>query len=141
VIDPSQPFGDMTLPNYKNEFLILAHDLGMRLLPAFEKSKTDIPYPRVNLKYGIPKDSFSHTCTSGAGTLLLEFGVLGHLVDDPIYEKVARKAITSIFEKRDNLTGLIGNEINIHTGVWQGHMSGLGAGIDSYYEYLLKVNN
>lgn len=137
--DPKQPFGDMTLPNYNDEFLILAHDLGVRLLTAFDNSNTDIPYPRVNLKSGIPKDSFSHTCTSGAGTLLLEFGVLGQLLDDPIYERVARKAMTSIFEKRDNLTGLIGNEINIHTGDWQGQMSGLGAGIDSYYEYLLKV--
>ena len=32
-----------------------------------------------------------------------------------------------------------GNVINIQTGKWEGHMSGLGAGIDSYYEYLFKV--
>ena len=29
--------------------------------------------------------------------------------------------------------------INIQTGQWTGRMSGLGAGIDSFYEYLLKV--
>ena len=29
--------------------------------------------------------------------------------------------------------------INIQTGQWVGRMGGLGAGIDSYYEYLLKV--
>ena len=33
----------------------------------------------------------------------------------------------------------VGNVINIHTGEWTGRMSGLGAGIDSFYEYLLKV--
>ena len=28
--------------------------------------------------------------------------------------------------------------INIHSGQWTGRMSGIGAGIDSFYEYLLK---
>ena len=32
-----------------------------------------------------------------------------------------------------------GNVINIQTGEWIGRMSGLGAGLDSFYEYLLKV--
>ena len=33
-----------------------------------------------------------------------------------------------------------GNVIDIHTGEWIGRMSGLGAGIDSFYEYMLKVS-
>ena len=33
-----------------------------------------------------------------------------------------------------------GNVINIQTGEWKGMMSGIGAGIDSLYEYMLKVN-
>ena len=70
--------------------------------------------------------------------MILELGVLGHLVNDTIYESVARKAMRAIFDRRDNTTGLIGNELNIHTGEWQNKMSGLGAGIDSYYEYLMK---
>ena len=32
-----------------------------------------------------------------------------------------------------------GNVIDIQTGDWIGKMSGLGAGLDSFYEYLLKV--
>lgn len=28
--------------------------------------------------------------------------------------------------------------INIQTGQWEGLLSGLGAGLDSFYEYLLK---
>lgn len=130
----------MSIPGYNNELLNLAHDLGVRLLTAFDKNdNTGLPYPRVNLKHGVPQNSYPHTCTSGAGTLILEFGVLGRLLNDPTYEKVARKAMRSIFAKRDNSTGLIGNELNIYTAEWQGQMSGLGAGIDSYYEYLLKV--
>jgi len=35
----------------------------------------------------------------------------------------------------------VGNVINVETGDWTGKMSGLGAGLDSFYEYLLKVGN
>ncbi len=142
--DKEQPFGDMTVPNYDNELLYLAHDLGTRLLFAFDfNKKSEIPHPRVNLKNGLPSNFFSNnTCTSGAGTLLLEFGVLGDLMQDPLYEKLARKAVYTIFEMRNNQTGLLGNELDLNgEPEWSGFMSGLGAGIDSYYEYLLKVFN
>ena len=33
----------------------------------------------------------------------------------------------------------LGNVVNIHSGDWVGPMSGIGAGVDSFYEYLLKV--
>ena len=33
----------------------------------------------------------------------------------------------------------VGNVMNIQTGQWVGVQSGLGAGQDSFYEYLLKV--
>ncbi|CAG8818617.1 12763_t:CDS:2, partial [Racocetra fulgida] len=51
------------------------------------------------------------TCTAGAGTLILEFGVLN----------------------------LVGNVINIQTGQWIHTAASTGAGIDSFYEYLLKA--
>jgi ER degradation enhancer, mannosidase alpha-like 1 len=92
------------------------------------------------LRHGIPDNSFNYTCTSGVGTLLLEFGMLSALLNDSIYERVARKAIDSLFNKRSNTTGLFGNEINTRTGEWLGIMSGLGAGLDSFFEYLLKVS-
>ena len=34
----------------------------------------------------------------------------------------------------------VGNVINVETAQWAGKMSGLGAGLDSFYEYLLKVS-
>ena len=46
----------------------------------------------------------------------------------------------SLYEKRDNLTGLFANEIHVRTGEWLSLQCGLGAGLDSYYEYLLKVD-
>lgn len=37
------------------------------------------------------------------------------------------------------LVDFVGNVINIQTGMWTGKLSGLGAGMDSFYEYLLKA--
>jgi ER degradation enhancer, mannosidase alpha-like 1 len=140
AINKEQPFNILKIQNYDNQFLNLAQDLGDRLLVAFNKLDTKLPYPRVNLRNGLPNNSFSYTCTSGAGSLLLEFGMLSELLNDPVYERAARDAVEFIYSKKDNMTGLVGNQIDIHTGQWLSEMSGLGAGMDSFYEYLLKVS-
>jgi len=139
IKDPLQPFGDMSIEGYNDELLSMAHDLGARLLPAFEDTATGLPHPRVHLQTGVPKDSVNETCTAGAGTLLLEFGLLSRLLHDPVYDGVARRAVERLWSFRSNVTGLFGNAINIQTGKWIGFMSGLGAGLDSFYEYLLKA--
>ena len=41
----------MTIKDYDNELLHMAHDLAVRLLPAFENTKTGIPYPRVGGRF------------------------------------------------------------------------------------------
>uniref|UniRef100_A0AAY4AXY7 alpha-1,2-Mannosidase n=1 Tax=Denticeps clupeoides TaxID=299321 RepID=A0AAY4AXY7_9TELE len=138
LTDPHHPFGDVAMEDYDNELLHLAHDLAVRLLPAFENTNTGIPYPRVNLKSGVPPDSINETCTAGAGSLLVEFGVLSRLIGDSTFEWVARRAVRALWSLRSNETGLLGNVVNIQTGQWVGKQSGLGAGMDSFYEYLLK---
>ncbi|XP_024126734.1 ER degradation-enhancing alpha-mannosidase-like protein 1 isoform X2 [Oryzias melastigma] len=138
LTDPKQPFGPVSFEGYDNELLHLAHDLAVRLLPAFEHTDTGIPYPRVNLKTGVPPDSINETCTAGAGSLLVEFGILSRLIGDSTFEWVARRAVRALWSLRSNETGLLGNVINIQTGQWVGKQSGLGAGMDSFYEYLLK---
>ena len=80
------------------------------------------------------------------------------LLGDPVYESLARRAVESLWKIRGNSTGLLGDQLNIHTGKWVSNvskiiafcyhffyllkitfqMSGLGAGMDSFYEYLLK---
>ncbi|RIB14018.1 Glycoside Hydrolase Family 47 protein [Gigaspora rosea] len=126
------------IDGYNNELLELAYDLGQRLLPAFQNSKTGIPYPRVNLRYGVPKSETRETCTAGAGTLILEFGVLSRLMNDTKFENVARRALFSIWNRRTDLD-LVGNVIDIQTGQWIHTAASTGAGIDSFYEYLLKA--
>ncbi|XP_066997230.2 ER degradation-enhancing alpha-mannosidase-like protein 1 [Anabrus simplex] len=138
MIDPEQPFGQLRPSWYEDELLHLAHDLASRLLPAFEGSSTELPYPRVNLQNGLPLDPISETCTAGAGSFVLEFGLLSRLLDDPVYEGYARRANKMLWNLRSKNTGLLGNAIDSQSGEWLGRLSGLGAGLDSFYEYLLK---
>jgi len=138
MIDPVQPFGQLKPIDYDNELLELAHDLASRLLPAFDRTPHGLPYPRVNLRTGMVDGSRNDTSTAGAGSLSLEFGILSRLIGDPTYERVARRAVTSLWSKRNNVTGLLGSVIDVNSGEWLGQLSGLGAGIDSFFEYLLK---
>ncbi|CAA93106.2 alpha-1,2-Mannosidase [Caenorhabditis elegans] len=136
--DKTNRFGPFYMSDYGGELLTLAHDLAGRLLPAFDGTATGIPYTRINLQKGILPGTTNSTCTSGAGSLLLEFGVLSKLLGDDTYERLARRVNEKLWNLRNEVTGLHGNLIDIQTGEWLGHLAGLGAGIDSFYEYMLK---
>ncbi|KAJ3300582.1 alpha mannosidase-like protein [Borealophlyctis nickersoniae] len=122
---------------YKGELLDLARDLADRLMPAFE-TPTGIPFPRVNLRSGVLPYETNNTCAAGAGTLLLEFGVLSRLTGAPKYEQAAKKALLAVWARRSGLD-LVGNGLDVQTGEWSFPMAGIGAGIDSLYEYLFKA--
>ncbi|XP_055680886.1 ER degradation-enhancing alpha-mannosidase-like protein 2 [Lutzomyia longipalpis] len=116
--------------------LRLAEDVAKRLLPAFD-TKTGMPYGTVNLKHGIPPGETSVTCTAGVGTFIVEFGALSRLTGDPIYEEVALNALYALQSHKSPI-GLFGNHIDVQTGRWTAQDAGIGAGVDSYYEYLVK---
>ncbi|PLW45188.1 hypothetical protein PCANC_11314 [Puccinia coronata f. sp. avenae] len=134
--DPGHLWGH-PIQGYDNQLLFLAKDLADRILPAFHASATGIPYARVNLRYGVVDGEGTETCTAGAGSLLLEFATLSRLVGDPIYENVAKKAFYALWDRRSSIN-LLGNTIDIQTGLWSYGVSSIGAGIDSFYEYILK---
>jgi hypothetical protein len=92
-------------------------------------------FPRVQGQ--IPGDVRS-TCTACAGTLLLEFGVLSRLTGNATYEALARHAVEAIYGMR-SARGLVGNTLDCDSGEWVRTDAGVGAGVDSFYEYLLKV--
>ncbi|DAA79847.1 TPA_exp: alpha-1,2-Mannosidase [Trichophyton benhamiae CBS 112371] len=146
---------------YDGQLLRLARDLGTRLLPAFY-TPTGIPYPRVNLRNGVPfhpnsplnsriwtgydnnedydEDGpveITENCSAGAGSLVLEFAVLSRLTGDGRYEEFAKRAFWSVWDRRSEL-GLIGAGINAETGEWTQTYTGIGAGMDSFFEYALK---
>ncbi|XP_074078323.1 ER degradation-enhancing alpha-mannosidase-like protein 3 isoform X2 [Macrotis lagotis] len=128
---------------YNDELLQMAKQLGYKLLPAFNTT-SGLPYPRINLKFGMRKPEArtgteTDTCTACAGTLILEFAALSRFTGTSIFEEYARKALDFLWEKRQRSSNLVGVTINIHTGDWVRKDSGVGAGIDSYYEYLLKA--
>ncbi|KAK5095800.1 hypothetical protein LTS08_007935 [Lithohypha guttulata] len=143
---------------YDGQLLRLAYDLGNRLVPAFWTS-TGIPYPRVNLRHGIPfharsagnfapegecetekkkeTGEITENCSAGAGSLVLEFTVLSRLTNDAKFEELAKRAFWSIWNRRSPID-LIGAGIDAETGVWQHSWTGIGAGIDSFFEYAFK---
>lgn len=125
---------------YRGELLEMAKDLGYRLLPAFNTS-TGIPHARVNLKHGMKVDELRtsrETCTACAGTILLEFAALSRLSGEPIFEVKAHAAMDALWKMRNRGSDLMGTVLNVHSGDWIRRDSGVGAGIDSYYEYCLK---
>ncbi|KAI4488478.1 hypothetical protein M0802_011584 [Mischocyttarus mexicanus] len=104
------------MPWYRGQLLGLAKDLGYRFLPAFNTS-TGIPYGRINLKYGmkgVPTEVSRETCTACA-------------------------AMDVLWKMRHRGTDLMGSVLNVNSGDWVRRDSGVGAGIDSYYEYCLKA--
>lgn len=140
---------------YDGQLLRLARDLATRLLPAFATT-TGLPYPRVNLKHGIPfyRDSqdgvcrldgtssdpreITETCAAGAGSLVLEFTTLSRLTGDERFEILAKKAFWAVWERRSGI-GLIGNGIDAENGQWtMPPLAGIGAGVDSFFEYAVK---
>jgi len=110
------PFREFWIPGYQNELLNLAYDLGKRILPAFENTRTGLPFPRVNLRYGITNGIINQTCTAGAGTLLLEFATLSRLTGDTRFERVAKRALHALWSYRSQLD-LLGNVIDIQVSL------------------------
>lgn len=135
----SLPRLGQTKPGYDGELLHLAYDLGQRLLPAFGTA-TGIPHPRVNLRDGIVPigDSYiTETCSSGAGSLLLEFAMLSRLTGDKRFEDAARKAFFEVWTRRSDLD-LVAMSLDSQMGYWKSPITGNGASIDSLYEYAVK---
>jgi len=124
---------------YSGQLLNMALDIGTRLLPAFN-STTGLPYPRVNLKTGLKGvNSIQLTCTACAGSMILEFAALSRLSGEKIFEEKASRAMDYLWAARHRQSNLVGNVLNVNTGDWVRRESGVGAGIDSYYEYVAKA--
>jgi hypothetical protein len=141
---------------YDGQLLRLALDLAQRLLPAFY-TPTGLPYPRVNLRHGIPfylksplhkaeyslpeqtEEEITETCSAGAGSLVLEFTVLSRLTDDTRFEQLAKRAFWAVWSRRSAIN-LIGAGVDAESGHWIGPYAGIGAGTDSFFEYALKTH-
>lgn len=54
-------------------------------------------------------------------------------------QEKAQKAMDVLWRMRHRGTDLMGSVLNVNSGDWIRRDSGVGAGIDSYYEYCLKA--
>ncbi|XP_019743318.1 ER degradation-enhancing alpha-mannosidase-like protein 2 isoform X1 [Hippocampus comes] len=117
--------------------LRMAEDAARKLLlPAFE-TPTGMPYGTVNLLRGVSATETSVTCTAGVGTFILEFATLSRLTGNATYEDTARRALRALWKTRSDI-GLVGNHIDVVSKKWVAQDAGIGAGVDSYFEYLVK---
>ncbi|XP_014661702.1 PREDICTED: ER degradation-enhancing alpha-mannosidase-like protein 2 [Priapulus caudatus] len=116
--------------------LRLAENVANRLLPAFD-TYTGMPYGTVNLRHGVPSGETTVTCTAGVGTFIVEFGSLSQLTGDQRFQYVALQALKALWKYRSNVS-LVGNHIDVQSGEWTASEAGIGAGVDSYFEYLVK---
>ncbi|DBB03198.1 TPA: hypothetical protein ACH3X1_000010 [Trebouxia sp. C0004] len=112
------------VPGYNGCLLRLAVDLANRLLPAFDTA-SGIPLSWVHLQKGVLPGETRFTCTACAATLLLEFGTLSRLTGNQTHEEPSDR--------------VVGNTLHTDNQEWLRKDSGIGAGIDSFYEYLLKA--
>src|SRR5437762_1636963 len=83
--------------------LNLAEDLGKRLLPVFD-SPTGLPYRYINLKTGKVRGNVTNPAE--AGTLSIEFGMLGKLTHKQIFYEKAKRALVQIYDRRSSI-GLV----------------------------------
>lgn len=117
--------------------LAQARDFTDRLMPAFEKSPTGMPYRYVNLHTGAVSGTVN--VLAEIGTCITEFGYLSDVTHDPRYVNAAKKALKAVYDRR-SVSDLVGTSINIETGQWTGTtvVSTVNPPVDSFFEYLFE---
>lgn len=127
-----------------NIFLKKAIDLADRLIPAFNKSVTGIPYSSINLHSGRAKKNhvdMGASSTAEFTTLQLEFKYLSILTGDDKYWKYVESVYKPLYTNNnliDSYDSLIPIYTFPNTGRFYTNNIRMGSRGDSFYEYLLK---
>ncbi|QHS73841.1 alpha-1,2-mannosidase MNL1 [Saccharomyces paradoxus] len=126
---------------YDGSLLRLAQDMADRLLPAYLTS-TGLPIPRRNIKRKWDTPDFTDSLgtennVAAMASPMFEFTILSYLTGDPKYEKVTRYAFDKTWSLRTDLDLL---PMSFHPEKLTPYtpMTGIGASIDSFFEYALK---
>jgi mannosyl-oligosaccharide alpha-1,2-mannosidase len=115
-------------------FIDLTRDLADRLMPAFTKSPTGMPYRFVNLRTGAVSGPVN--VLAEIGTNILELGTLSRLADTRTYYEAAKNAYRATIARRSALD-LLGTSIDVETGDWVNTVdTAPNPPVDSFYEYL-----
>ncbi|KAK9454488.1 glycoside hydrolase [Dipodascopsis uninucleata] len=154
IIDSGAMSSLPNLKKYRDGFLNSALKLAKKLGPAYD-SPLGMLWPRVSFAAGIGindgedfesqivgKMEKSFTADPArTGSNWLENFLLSDLTGDETYLNNATRAWQSLVWNRnaESFDGLIDAPIDGITGISQGKMISIGAGHDSYYEYLIKA--
>ncbi|ETO02661.1 Mannosyl-oligosaccharide 1,2-alpha-mannosidase [Reticulomyxa filosa] len=115
---------------------------GNRIYPIFtNRSPSGFPYQSINLKTGVVNKQATTTNPAIVGTAIIEFGCLSYLTGDMKYYDAAKKNLQLLKNSQSDI-GFVGGTINLTQTsikhVYSSTDTHIDAGIDSYYEYLLK---
>lgn len=111
-------------------------ELGNRLIPCFSASST-VPFPEVNLATAqVVAPTSGCSPVSEVGSLQLEFRDLSLITGDPRYRQAVDAAMQGLQSHLQG--GLVPRLVTQATGDFVHGAYSIGAGVDSYYEYLLK---
>ncbi|CAB4254431.1 similar to Saccharomyces cerevisiae YHR204W MNL1 Alpha-1,2-specific exomannosidase of the endoplasmic reticulum [Maudiozyma barnettii] len=119
--------------------LLLAKDIADRLLPAY-MTKTGLPVSRINLLTRFKEltvEFLNENNAAGMASPMFEFTMLSYLTNDMKYERITRYAFDKIWDMRSPLD-LIPMSFNPQDRRLYSTMTGVGASIDSFFEYALK---
>lgn len=125
--------------SYTGSLLDLAKDMADRLLPAYLTS-TGLPVPRINLRNkfsDISTELVSENNVAAMACPMFEFTMLSYLTNDEKYSAVTRYAMNKTWSMRSEID-LLPMSFNPETGQSYSQITGIGASIDSFYEYALK---
>lgn len=117
-------------------FLDLATDLGNRLRPVF-KNPWSLSYRKINLKTGAV--SGENSTPDEIGGLLLEYGTLSKLTNDPSYFDSALACTRALYTRKSKLN-LLGSAIDIKTGLWTNPESNIMEGQEIWLDNLYKAS-
>lgn len=122
-------------------YLLFQILLGDRLLPALG-TPSGLPVNRVDLQRGLsdlqsqPRPNYGSVNIAEAGSLQLEFRDLSRASGDRKYQEAVDRDLDVILKSSSN--GLYPQYLSVTTGHSSSSTYTVGAGADSFYEYLLK---
>lgn len=129
--------------NYKNVEALLhqAKTLADSLSIAFD-TPTGIPINTIYLNPTRRVESEATNGPAGFGTLVLEWTRLSDLTGNKTYAELAQKAQKYLVDPTgvpQGYPGLVGATVNISNGEFTDNKGSWGGGVDSFYEYLIKM--
>lgn len=123
---------------YNGCLLRRAKNLGDKLLEAY-LTPTGLPIPRINLRYGsaIEMNLMDENNAAASACPMFEFRLLSMLTLDDTYRQVSELAFNKTWNLRSDLN-LMPMSFSPFDGNIYADLTGVGASIDSFYEYALK---